>query len=125
MSSPVTGFALVATVQLVPSQCSTTVWYKTEAPAVGWYCPTAQTSEALSANTLWRMLSPNPGLGLTTLTHELPFQCSTIVTSWDPLTSKPTAHTLLLATADTPVRNCPRVLGEGVVTAAQALPFQC
>src|SRR5258707_774023 len=80
-----------ATLQLVPSQCSISVCAIPE--PVRAKVPTAHTSVAETAATPRRTL-PIPAVGLATILHFLPFQCS-ISACPLPLAAmkEPTAHT--------------------------------
>ena len=71
--SPVPAFALGATVQALPSQCSVSVCHVLLALR---YCPTTQASFVPSAVTPQRKLMPLPTLTLGTRVQVLPSQCS-------------------------------------------------
>jgi hypothetical protein len=93
--------------------------------------PTAHTSLLWSASIANRALLPTPGLalGLATILHEDPFQCSATVDVGLVVTAvraMPTAHTSFFEIAATEARRLlPMVLGLGVGTLAQLEPSQC
>src|SRR5437867_515703 len=69
-----TGLGLGTTLHSVPSQCNTSVRL---GPFMILYKPTAKTSLADTAATSRSSLLPRmEGLGLGTMLHSLPFQCS-------------------------------------------------
>src|SRR6266700_5206833 len=65
---------LETTCQLVPFQCSISVWLR---PLLVEWFPTAQRSLVeMAATPPRRKLSPDPTLGLETICQFVPFQCS-------------------------------------------------
>src|SRR5436309_6335617 len=73
------GWLSGTTLQLLPSQCSVSVW----SLGAGYNMPTAQTSLLAppTATTPHSSLSAEPGLGLGTMFHCVPSQCSVRVNS--------------------------------------------
>src|SRR5579884_3784105 len=117
------GLGLFTTLHSVPFQCSVSVFRAEELLAVK---PTAQTSFEETAATLRNSLLIEPGLGLVTTLHFVPFQCSVnVCVTPAVLTWNPTAHTSLLETALTAYRVLSIVPGLGLVTTLQPVPFQC
>src|SRR5579859_7545961 len=118
------AFGLVTCRQRRPPQCKTMVF---SAVAVQ-YSPTAQISDGETAVTAFRTLPcVPPGLGLATCCHARPFQRIINARSVLPEVYSPTAQARDTDVAATPARSslaaCPP--GSGVLTASQALPFQC
>src|SRR5436190_1399774 len=76
----VSTFGLVTTLHAPPSQCSASVRYEPSAPVCE---PTAHTSDGESAATPSSVFTTLSGpvlkLGLGTMLHPTPFQCSTSV----------------------------------------------
>src|SRR5207244_3239973 len=108
------GPELIATRQVEPSQCRAMVWVPN--PPTLPASPTAHTSSGATAATPYRMLVVESGLGLSTIRHLFPFQCSVRV-RMEPSTVNPTAHTSSGDRADTPYRKLsgtPGALGEGI-----------
>src|SRR2546425_786645 len=89
-----------------------------------WDSPTAQMSLAETMATPSRKLVCALGLGLATMLHCLPFQCSMRVCE-TPLALEefPTAHTSLVETVATAWSSVPTV--EGFFTTLHLWPFQC
>src|SRR5215469_5874406 len=125
---PALGLGLGTTAQETPFQCSTRVL------ALIWPVekfPTAQMSRADRALTPDRKVCPNwPGLGLGTIVHFVPFQCSTSVTVGPELPvgvkwkSSPTAQMLAGETTATALStSSPGRLG--LRTSRHLTPFQC
>src|SRR6266699_380362 len=89
-----------------------------------WDSPTAQMSVAETMATPNRRLVCVLGLGLETVLHCLPFQCSMRVCETPlALEAFPTAHTSLVATAATACSSVPTV--EGFFTTLHLWPLQC
>jgi hypothetical protein len=105
--------------QLAPFQCSARV---REAPVLAVYDPTAQASDAESADTACRT-GPSPGLGLATRDQLVPFHCSTRVLKPLLVLTPPTANALEDELALTPLRKLCNGLGFAIRD--QSAPFQC
>src|SRR5262245_53487097 len=98
--------------QAFPSQCIASVRQLPSALK----SPTAQASVADSETPPFRSRKLEPGLGLGTTAHCVPFQRR--VTDWAPLS--PTAHTVLSGAADT----ARSVVEAGLATLVHCEPFQ-
>jgi hypothetical protein len=118
----VPGLGLETTLQLVPFQCSISVWLSLLA------YPTAQTSLAETAATSFRT-SSDPTLGLETTLQLVPFQCSISVCtlSVPPMDIRvcPTAQMSLDDTTATALRELLKVPTLGLETTFQLVPFHC
>src|SRR5712692_2933095 len=117
-------FGLEMTLHLEPSQCSISVFAGLVLLSES---PTAQISWEEIATTPVRSLRNDPTLGLETILHLMPFQCSISVFPELVLLLKefPTAHMLLAETADTETRSLPDDATFGLVTTLQVVPSQC
>src|SRR5436853_464991 len=91
---PPLGFGLATTLQLLPSQCSTSVW---TGPVL--VSPAAQTLLDAIAVTDQRTLS-KAGLGADTLLQDLPSKCRTSTLGWR--NDRPTAQMSVLEVPETP-----------------------
>src|SRR2546430_15671619 len=75
MSAPVEGFGLGTTVHVAPSQCSISEVPWASSPELFW-SPTTHTSPVETGASAFRKSFPAEGLGVGTIDHVLPFQCS-------------------------------------------------
>src|SRR6266567_4020958 len=107
-------FGLGTMLHRVPFQCSISVCYT---PLLPTEAPTVQISFAETALASIRELKFDPGLGLGTTLHCVPFQCSINVEPTELLILNPAAQTLLVEMATTPKRKlaCVPVFGLGTM----------
>ena len=106
-------FGLLTILQLVPFQCSISVWRLVPLEEY----PTAQTLCAEMAATAFSWI---PLFGLETTCHCAPFQCSISGCERFPLTKVPTAQASCAETAATPLSSLKFDPGLGLVTMFQA-----
>src|SRR2546428_3768183 len=123
MSAPACALGLATTRQARPFQCSTsgvTGFVASEKP-------TAQTSDAETADTADSWVRSPPPSGAETTFHVAPFQCSINGCDFGPTGSlqNPTAQASDGSIAVTPCRKFCRVLPFGVETFVHAEPSQC
>src|SRR5947207_2578337 len=109
--------------QVPPFQCIVSVWLKSAR------LPTAQMSFGDEAARACRRLFVPATLGLDTMLHDVPFQCSirveVCVPLWQlPVQVIPTAHTSFVAMAVTAEREL-SALRLGLDTRLQTIPSQC
>src|SRR5271166_5973840 len=120
---PPPAFGLVTTLQLVPSQCSISVWPVASELLTGTVAsPTAQALFGARATTDERKGSM-PGDGADTTLQAVPFQCR--ISTWSEVErpALPTAQTSVLEVPETPVRW--ELRRPGVETMLHCVPFQC
>src|SRR5271166_2196055 len=120
---PPPAFGLVTTLQLVPSQCSISVWPVDSELLTGRVAsPTAQALFGAKATTDVRKGS-RPGDGADTTLQAVPFQCRISVWSEVERPALPTAQTSVLEVPETLERWALRGIGLGTTT--QLVPLKC
>src|SRR6266567_1186466 len=115
-------FGLGTMLHRVPFQCSISVW---NTPLLPTEAPTVQISFAETALASIRELKFDPGLGLGTTLHCVPFQCRINVEPPELLIPNPTAQTLFVETATVPSRKLSWLPAFGLETMLHWEPSQC
>src|SRR5438067_8235818 len=107
----------------MPSQCSVSVWKSSLSLSAP---PVAHTSSAAIAATAANLLKVAPGLGLGTICHDTPSQCSARVCSESStLPVAPTAHISVAESAETEYSWLYLACTPGLATTPHCTPSQC